>query len=419
MEGSPQPEEHHQAFLALVSCCRRIDNGDQGTWTRLARDEALLRTVLSLANQHGVIGLALASFERQGVVANLPGRQSVEMAELLKRFRRRAMVFEVERNRILSALRAGEVGDPVVLKGAALASMHFREPVERFYGDIDLLLPAEQVEDAARALTPLGYVNPFSQTAVEGYRSHHFHLRVANGKGGIVELHWGLERPDIPFRLDAASFLAQSVRWKNGKVELRVPRPEHMLLHIVLQNVQEAFTRLTRLVDIDRVVAASPDMDWDLAVGQARSGNLGAATALSLQLARRVLGTPVPRSAVVGACPSRWARGHLALLRPAAAMARLGEKPSRAAEELLRLWLLPPRERRHTFVKLLSPRSEDPLRWIWEGGASPEDSRRSVGWSLRNASRVVGRQLGAYAGGLGRWTTPAGRSELRFWRDAG
>ncbi|HJU65345.1 MAG TPA: nucleotidyltransferase family protein, partial [Gemmatimonadaceae bacterium] len=222
---------------ALAVCCRRNGGDALAEIAPLLRDDDEWReTLLALAGQHAIAGLVLATLEREGVLARLPAEVAAPLLDLLKRYRRRALLFEVERDRVMAALNRCGI-DSVVLKGGALASTIYREPVERLYGDVDVLLPVEQLEAAAQALTPLGYAVPLSEMEVEGFRSHHFHLRMENGRGGIVELHWGLARPHTPFRLDAARFMAESVRRANGGKPLRMPRAEHMLLHIVLQNV--------------------------------------------------------------------------------------------------------------------------------------------------------------------------------------
>ncbi|HJR63351.1 MAG TPA: nucleotidyltransferase family protein [Gemmatimonadaceae bacterium] len=402
-------------LLALATCCRRdAERGLAGLAPRL-RDRAWREALLALSDQHALTALVLSTLERSAVMAGLPDEARASLRDLLKRYRRRALVFEVERDRVLGALRRGGI-DSVLLKGGALAGTVYREPAERFYGDVDVLLPIEQLESAAQLLEPLGYAIPLSEMEVEGFRAHHFHLRLENGRGGIVELHWGLARPHTPFRLDAEAFMAQAIQRRNGGgTAVRMPRAEHMLLHIVLQSVQEGFTRLTRLVDVDRIVAATSDIDWDDTVRRARDGHLGAALALSLQLTSRLLGTAIPREAIASACPSRSSRLHLALLRPARAMERLNQPIGLASEELLRLWLLPRRQRRQGFLRLLSPNSDDPLRWIWEHNESPPEAPPSITRGLVSAGKVVALQVGTYARAVGAMTTAQGRKELKLW----
>jgi hypothetical protein len=404
-----------QLLPTLATSCRRDPGDGLARVASLLSDRAWREALLALSDQHAITGLVLSTLERSGMMAALPDEASESLRDLLKRYRRRALVFEVERDRVLAALRRGGI-DSVVLKGGALAGTVYREPAERFYGDVDVLLPIEQLETAAQTLEPLGYAIPLSEMEVEGFRSHHFHLRLENGRGGIVELHWGLARPHTPFRLDAAAFMAQAIQRRNGGgAALRMPRAEHMLLHIVLQNVQEGFTRLTRLVDVDRIVAATPDIDWDEMVRSARAGHLGAALALSLQLTSRLLGTTIPRDAIAAACPSRSSRLHLALLRPARALERLNQSIGLASEELLRLWLLPRRERRQSFLRLLSPESDDPLRWIWEHNESPPETPPSITRGLVSAGKVVALQVGTYAKAVGAMATAQGRKELKLW----
>jgi hypothetical protein len=128
-----------------------------------------------------------------------------------------------------------------------------------------------------------------------------------------------------------------------------------MLLHLVLQNVQEGFTRLGRIVDIDRIVASTPWLDWNALSAEAREGNLEPALALSLHLARQLLGTPTPPAVLVALRPGAASRFHLAALhalRAAPPDSLLGP----AGRHMMHLWLLPiARQRQRMLLGLLAP----------------------------------------------------------------
>jgi hypothetical protein len=373
---------------------------------------------LELGNSHGVTGLALAALQKSQRLERLAGDAGASLVEILRLFRRRAALLEVERDRVLTLLGRGGI-DAVVLKGAGLASTVFGEPVERAFGDIDLLVPPEMLEDAIHVLHHGGYRSPYSQVAEEAYRRYHFHIRLERAHGLLVELHWGLTRPGAEFPLDASAFREQSVLAdRRGGPPLRIPRPEHTLVHLVRENVEDAFSRLTRLVDVDRIVAATPSLDWDCVERTARSANLTGALALALELSSNILGTEVPRVVLERFHPTRAVRVHIALLRPVQSMLEQRALDWVSIGELLKLWLAVGGRRMPMVRQLLGAADVDPLQWVWDGADGPGRAGPGPVRRLLVACKILACQVGAYALGVASLLTRTGRERLRFWSGA-
>ncbi|MGI8498627.1 MAG: nucleotidyltransferase domain-containing protein [Gemmatimonadaceae bacterium] len=364
--------------------------------TAILADERGLASFVALASRHGVRGLALTALQRSGALAKLPAATSELVAENLRLLRRRATILGLERDHVLRivgqrALRA------IVLKGAGLASTVYGEPVERDFGDIDILLSPEQLDAAVEALREHGYGFPGPVGATAGYRAHHFHLRMQRGGGVIIELHWALTLAQEPFHLDAAPFLAESISSRAAASELRIPRPEHALLHVVLENVRDGFSRLTRLVDVDRIIACAPELDWDRLDALARGGGLAVAVALCLELSQGLLGTEIPPEVHRRMRPTRAVRFHLELLRPASSLLAQRSLVRPSWGELMQLWLVTSRPRSKMFLQMLRANSGDPLQWLWDGRDADTATRPSVGRRLARMGKVLGYQLGLYA----------------------
>ena len=174
-----------------------------------------------------------------------------------------------------------------------------------------------------------------------------------------------------------------------GLPPIRVPCPEHMLLHIVLQNLQESFSRLSRLVDIAAIVEAAAELNWEFVIATARRGNMESATALSCQLARRILESPIPAEVVQKMAPPPVSRFHLAAMRPARfAVHQLGRGRFVPAL-LLEFWLL--RGAKHRLFLLSN--CAHPVRLV----------------------KLLVFQFLVYATALISCATPARRTRLRFW----
>jgi hypothetical protein len=318
----------------LVKLCHRRF-GEEPTSSVELPDGPLGNEFLDLAARHRVYGLTISSLLRHPEMLSPSTRD--EIAGIATGLRRRAAAMELERDRILAMLE--EVGvRTVVLKGAALLQTVYSRSFERDLQDIDLLVPEKSLATAVRALTEGKYNDP-PPGSWSLYRRHHFHIALTRPSGARVEVHWALTRKAGWFQLDPVAVLRDAVEVESPEALLVVPTPEHMILHLVIQSINESFGFLARFVDIDRIVAQVPELDWDGLVRTARSGGMEIPTALSLQLTRGLFDTEIPLEVLDDLRPGRIVRFHLEAMDPVAALMsqRLVGGPTKY--RLLRFWL--------------------------------------------------------------------------------
>ncbi|HJU65717.1 MAG TPA: nucleotidyltransferase family protein [Gemmatimonadaceae bacterium] len=357
--------------LLLLTLCRR-EVSTVGLSGRLAllNDPDFRSGLLALARRHRVLGLVLAVLERESRVTSLPP-PAHQLLSHLPRLRREAGFWDLERERVASAHERNGLS-PVILKGAALRATVYAEPVERPVGDLDLLVKPCEVDESVRCLAACGYRVPRAEIA-NAYRKHHFHIPMPHPKGFLVEVHWALRGPRSPFRLDPQAFLQRSrVMDVPRRKSIRIPSPEDMLLHLASQNVDEAFSHLCRLVDVDRVIHATPALDWNYLADSARSLGLETAMGLSLGVASTLLGTQLPDDVLTRLRLPRANRIHLRLYRPTSALLRQHARAVAPAQPYLHLWSMSRWRDRRTYLHRLLIGAEDPLKWLWTGHDSAE-----------------------------------------------
>ncbi|MEO7361505.1 MAG: nucleotidyltransferase family protein, partial [Gemmatimonadaceae bacterium] len=213
----------------------------------------------------------------------------------------------------------------------------YKEPVERTFGDIDLLFPDEEVQPAMRILEQLGYVAPADEVA-STYAALHFHYVMDKPNGFKVEVHWALERPDSSYRLDTAAFVANTTTIVSKVLgSFRTPRPEYAVLHLSVQNLENGFAKLSRLVDIDRL-ARTEGFDWSLLQTLAQDAHARVVVHTSLRLCAELLDTPVPPAALRSIAASSTARWHVATLEPARVVLEQRAHTRAAVSLLIDLW---------------------------------------------------------------------------------
>lgn len=392
-----------RAYPALLAICRRDAPTDAAaSWLAALDDNAVRESLIELAGKHHVTGLVLSAAARR---FSDPSERTPPIDRWLADYseaRRRVALLEMKRDRVVHALRSNGI-EPVILKGAAMWGTVYADPVERTVADLDILVEDVELDEAIEHLKALDYHYPFSPAIFDAYRRDHFHIPVHQRQGHIVEIHWALARPTWPFQLDAHAVRRESA----SAGAIRVPRPEHLLLHTVLQNVQERFSRLDRLVDVDRLVALPGGLDWKSVVTTSHSGGLGGPAALTLHLAAQLLGTPVPGGVVDDLLPGSLARFHLALLQPREGLLRQRLRGTFAAAELLDLWLMSSPGQRSTRLRELLHNDELAVLFDGEGPGLPARLLRWPKLALRQAQLYLSAALGL--------STSAGRRRLRFW----
>jgi hypothetical protein len=296
---------------------------------------------------------------------NLPDAIRESLSASLRQLRQQAAVWDLERDRLLSLLaRRGLY--PILLKGAALRDFAYDEPAERWMGDLDLLFHPDELDAALETLYAAGYHSPYAPEAMAIYRAHHFHFHLEHPRGFIVEVHWGLQRPRASYSIESEGFRSGSAEREGpqGRM-LRVPSSEDMVLHLIGQSHDDAFDRLVRLADLDRVITRSSSFDWDHLGSAAREAGLRTALAVSLRLTQLLLGTPIPAGIVESLQVRLPTRLHLALLRPVSFLLDQRARKRVVAAAAFRFWATDGRRRLGRVRNMLKERP-DPLSSVWD-----------------------------------------------------
>ncbi len=187
----------------------------------------------------------------------------------------------------------------MVVKGMALAYLVYADPGLRPMSDIDLWVQPSNLDRATAALLDAGLQHPTRFYEGKGDPRRPTLMLEQPGTRGLVELHGEL------YSLNAlpASWVEQA--WNSkikvllGGIESWVLDPRHTLVHLSLHyaRVHLFSTGLVGLIDIFLTVERWED-DWDWPKMAASYRELGIENwmYLTLHLARKMLGAPVPDS---------------------------------------------------------------------------------------------------------------------------
>ncbi len=201
------------------------------------------------------------------------------------------------RNQVLlhgaaDAVRALEAaGVPtLVLKGAALAILHYGDAGARPMEDVDVLVPRERVHEAMEVVRQAGFASvpatPATSVGVGHARTF------LSGADHSLDLHWWA--------------LAQAARdddfWRGAVplalagVRTRALAPAHQLLHVCVHGLRIHETPPLRWVPDSLLVLRSPggEVDWEALVAGARARALTVHVGAALTYLRERFAAPVP-----------------------------------------------------------------------------------------------------------------------------
>lgn len=218
---------------------------------------------------------------------------SAAQARSLSEARERSRWQLMELERFLPALTAA-AGAPILLKGAGLALAFYPDPTERWFVDLDLLVPRARIEEACAALEECGYRPYRDRQDWAYYDRYHLHRILIAPTGSVVELHWALTVPDSPYRFELAGVQERARFLRVGKESCRVAAPVDLVTHGVYQDLVDGFGDLRRQLDLALVLPRLDAGDWRTLAKNLEYGRMERGFELSLHIMKSVLGLPAP-----------------------------------------------------------------------------------------------------------------------------
>ena len=199
---------------------------------------------------------------------------------------------------ILGMLDARGIG-AIAHKGPALSALAYGRAGIRDSVDLDLVVCESDLAAAEQALRERGYrrnsPGDLSPREEAGWRKAWNETELVSADGWtFVDLHWRMCPERFPFRVDGPRLWSRRHRVELGGREVRVFPAESQIVLLCVHGAKDTWNKLIWLCDIDRVIRASPSLDWEEVSAFAEEGRCRRAVGLGLLLANRLLGTPVP-----------------------------------------------------------------------------------------------------------------------------
>jgi hypothetical protein len=292
------------------------------------------------------------------------GVDDPDVATLKSAYRHQWVVNQIRMRDAGRALRVlGDAGiETMVLKGAALAGLHYRDLGARPMYDVDILVRPDRARAAAQALLVAGWTQPLPLDLK-------VLLAVTHGTAfqtpteTTIDLHWyALWSPatDDDFWSAAESVDVAGVR-------TFAQCPADQLLQVCVHGAWAHPPPVRWVADAFTVIRSTPDLDWDRVLERAQARTVTLPLREALHYLQERFGAPVPESILE----------HLDRIRCGVL--------ERAVN---RAWHAPPSKVRTTGLLLERYRRQRPL--------PPGPTREASLWRYVRACATMALQLGSH-----------------------
>jgi len=270
-----------------------------------------LDLTLRLARRARLLGRLSVDLRLAGRFASLPivVQDQLQSAEIMAESRARLALWELDR--IVWALPPEKAALLVLIKGCAYLLRELPNARGRFFADVDILLPENDLEPVEEILNRRGWLTtkltPYDQNFYRHW-THELPPLVHHEREVEIDLHHNVVPRTSRLGPDAAEFLrlTQPIENSAHKTLADVDMLLHTMTHMMFDG--DLADKLRDLVDVDdllRHFVARDAAFWDELMARADTMNLQRPAYYSLRYAERLLQCPVPQR--VTESIQRWA----------------------------------------------------------------------------------------------------------------
>ena len=181
-------------------------------------------------------------------------------------------------------------------KGPVLAEVYYGNCALRVFRDLDILVPAAELEAARRALEELGFRDKTGMSAAQlaaSFRYGFEHSFTADG-GLDLDLHWRVvQRFKAPaIAMDGIWKRAEMVNFLSGEVPTFMT--EDLFVALCLHAGHHGWTQISHICDLHQILQFHPDFDWEIVLSHFGDSNTRRLVYACLYLLHECWGADLP-----------------------------------------------------------------------------------------------------------------------------
>jgi hypothetical protein len=253
-------------------------------------------SVLRLAEHHGTSSLLYQNLSRLGDA--VPAAVQAALRQGYETNVHKSLFLARELIRILDCLDT--IGIEVVpYKGIVLSEVYYGDMALRRCGDMDMFVRGHDVARIKNAVRELGYTLrvPIPEDAEEDYMASGYECTFDSPAGkNLLELQWALQPRFYAVDFDMDGLFERAVNVDVAGRRVKTPSPEDLLLVLSVHAAKHVWGRLIWLCDIAQILKVE-NLNWDWVQAHAQAFGIERILHVTLLLANRLLGTPIPAPA--------------------------------------------------------------------------------------------------------------------------
>ena len=296
MPGSSAPLETEWSLLRAA--CAGVSAEEKTTRIHgLLGPQVRWNALLSLAEHHGVQPILAQSLLSLG--EQVPAEAIISLKQSYQANLHRALFLSREFICIVERLSKAGI-DFIPYKGLVLAETVYGDIALRQSGDIDLLIHAKDLRRIREAVVELGYtphwrlsVDEEAEYLKSGYEC------AFDGTAGrnLLEVQWAIQPRFYAVDLDLEELFRRARTARVASVEVKSLAVEDLFVVLALHAAKHMWGRLIWLCDLARI-SSLPALNWKRIADRARELGIVRILRVTLLLVQKVLGSPLPASAV-------------------------------------------------------------------------------------------------------------------------
>jgi hypothetical protein len=281
-------------WSVLLTACSAIPAEEKAQTLRPLLGESIdWKFLFDLAEKHGALPLLHSALLR--VEASVPDDQLRTLRQNQQSNLVKSLLLARELIRILECLSSTGI-NAMPYKGAALAELLYGDIGLRQSGDIDLLIHPQDFVRARDAVRELGFVPHLNLSEAEerAYLKSGYECAF-DGPGGknLLEIQWAIQPRFYAIDFDLDKIFERAFTVSVAGQPMKTPRPEDLVLVLSAHAAKHVWGRLVWISDLAQLMVR-PNLDWDGVLSQANELGIVRMVRVSMVLAHRLLGAPMP-----------------------------------------------------------------------------------------------------------------------------
>ncbi|MEA3326296.1 MAG: nucleotidyltransferase family protein [Chloroflexota bacterium] len=281
-----------------ILCCILDDNTSNEALKKELNllDQPNWENLLEMSTWNGIKPLVYLRLKPLFVKATIPASIQNELRNAYLLSARKNTLILHHAAKMLKTLKAHGI-DLIGLKGIYLVENIYDNIAARPFGDIDIMIKKEDLQNAITSLQKLGYrMSTYFSISDVNLDIKHVPPMI-NAEGLTTEIHWTILEEDEPFTIDAQGLWERASPAKIAGVDALALSPEDLILHLCMHLTYQHRLKigLRGLYDIAEVLRHfEGQVNWTKLSKITQEWGSGKVTWLTLTLAQDLLGAQIP-----------------------------------------------------------------------------------------------------------------------------